>query len=147
MKENIKVRQIVMEDYKHVDSWYEKREELRPISILLPNNGLDGFIVEKNNTPIAVIYLYLTNSKMGYMDFLMSDPDYKEEDRYELIMLLLKYCTQRAIKIGLECVFVTTAIPGLVKKGRELAVNEDLICKEESRVIIYTHESKNKIFI
>ena len=147
MKKNINVRQVVKADYEHIDLWHKKREELRPISTLLPNNGLDGFIVEKNNKPIAVIYLYLTNSKMGYMDFLMSNPDYKEKDRYELIMLLLKYCTQRAIKAGLECVFVTTAIPGLVEKGKELAANEDLICEEESRVIIYTYESKNKIFI
>ena len=147
MKENTNVRQVTLGDYKHIDSWYKKRNELRPISILLPNGGLDGFIVEKNKQPIAVIYLYLTNSKMGYMDFLMSDPDYKEQDRYELIMMLLKYCTHRAIKAGLQCVFVTTKIPALVKKGKELGFREDLICEEESRVIIYTYESKNKIFI
>ena len=60
MKENTNVRQVTLGDYKHIDSWYKKRNELRPISILLPNGGLDGFIVEKNKQPIAVIYLYLS---------------------------------------------------------------------------------------
>ena len=100
MKEKTNVRQVTLGDYKHIDSWYKKRNELRPISILLPNGGLDGFIVEKNKQPI-----------------------------------------------GLQWVIVTTKIPALVKKGKELGFREDLICEEESRVIIYTYESKNKIFI
>ena len=115
--------------------------------ILLPNNGLGGFIVEKDEKPIAVIYLYLTNSRMGYFDFLMSDPDYIEKDRFEIIMALFHYCTERAILAGCKCVFVTTAIPGVISKMKELGLREDLICESEKRVIIYTYESKDKIFI
>ncbi len=147
MEQKYNVRQVVVEDYTYINEWYSQRKELRPKSILLPNGGLDGFIIEKNNKPIAVIYLYLTNSKMGYFDFLMSDPNYKEEDRFEIIMILFQYCTKKAISAGCECVFVTTAIPGVINKMKELGLREDLICEDEKRVIIYTYESKNKIFI
>ena len=147
MQGNIKVRQVTMEDYKQIDSWYEKRGELRPVMMLLPNDGLGGFIVEKNNRPIAVIYLYLTNSKMGYFDFLMSDPDYIEKDRSEIIMSLFQYCTKKAILTGCKCVFVTTAVTGVINKMKELGIREDLICEDEKRIIIYTYESKDKVFI
>ena len=147
MKNSIKVRQVTMEDYKQIDSWYKKRGELRPKMIILPNDGLGGFVVEKDEKPIAVIYLYLTNSKMGYFDFLMSDPDYIKKDRSEIIMSLFHYCTKKAILTGCECVFVTTAVTGVINKMKELGVREDLICEDEKRIIIYTYESKNKVFI
>ena len=147
MDKKYNVRQVMMEDYTYINEWYIQRNELRPKSTLLPNGGLDGFIIEKNEKPIAVIYLYLTNSKMGYFDFLMSDPNYKEADRFEIIMMLFQYCTKKAIDAGCECVFVTTAIPGVINKMKELGLREDLICENEKRVIIYTYESKNKIFI
>ena len=147
MENSIKVRQVNMEDYRKIDLWYEKREELRPKMIILPNNGLGGFVVEKNGDLVAVIYLYLTNSKMGYFDFLMSDPDYVEKDRSEIIMSLFHYCTKKAISTGCQCVFVTTAVPGVINKMKELGIREDLICEDEKRIIIYTYESNNKVFI
>ena len=76
MDKKYNVRQVMMEDYTYINEWYIQRNELRPKSTLLPNGGLDGFIIEKNEKPIAVIYLYLTNSKMGYFDFLMSERIY-----------------------------------------------------------------------
>ena len=147
MKDSIKVRQVNMDDYKQINLWYKKREELRPKMILLPNDGLGGFIVEKNEKPIAVIYLYLTNSKMGYFDFLMSDPDYIEKDRSEVIMSLFHWCTKKAILAGCKCVFVTTAVTGVINKMKELGIREDLICEDEKRIIIYTYESKDEMFI
>ena len=147
MKYNVKVRQVNMNDYEQINLWYKKREELRPKMILLPNNGLGGFIVEKDEKPVAVIYLYLTNSKMGYFDFLMSDPDYIEKDRSEIIMSLFHWCTKKAISAGCKCVFVTTAVTGVINKMKELGIREDLICEDEKRIIIYTYESKDEMFI
>ena len=147
MEKRIKVRQVAMEDYKYIDSWYEKRGHLKPKMIILPNDGMGGFVVEKEGRLIAVIYLYLTNSKMGYFDFLMSDPDYIEKDRSEIIMSLFQYSTKKAILTGCECVFVTTAVTGVIDKMKELGVREGLICEDEKRIIIYTYESNNKVFI
>jgi len=148
MENNIKVRQITMDDYKQIDAWYKKRGELRPKMILLPNDGLGGFIVEKNEKPVAVIYLYLTNSKMGYFDFLMSDPDYKEKDRPNIIMSLFYYCHKKAVSTGCNCIFFTTAITGVIDKFKKLMSNSgDLICEDEKRVFIYTYEKNNKVFI
>ena len=72
MKENYNVRQIVLEDYPTIDKWHEQYGEKKPKSSLLPLGGLGGFIIEKNQVPVAAIYLYVTNSSMGYFDFLIS---------------------------------------------------------------------------
>ena len=111
----------------------------------MPLGGLGGFIIEKNQVPVAAIYLYVTNSSMGYFDFLISDPNYREKDRFEIIMELFQYCTKVAIGAGCECVFVTTAIPGVMEKMKELGVREELEYDDERRVIIYTYEKKNKV--
>ena len=148
MDKSIKVRQVTMDDYKQIDSWYKKRGELRPKTIILPNNGLGGFIVEKNEKPIAVVYLYLTNSKMGYFDFLMSDPDYIEKDRSEIIMSLFYYCHEKAVLTGCNCICFTTAVVGVIEKfKRNFGINEDLICRDERRLFIYAYEKNNKVFI
>ena len=149
MKKNnfAKVRQVTIEDYTVINDWYKQRKEQQPKSSILPNNGLNGFVVEKGGNIVAVIYLYLTNSKMGYFDFLMSDPNYKEKDRYELIMKLFQYCTKMAIASGIECVFVTTAIPGVIDKMKELGARENLICEAQKRISIYTYQEGNQIFL
>ena len=147
MENTCNVRQVTIEDYIVINDWYKKRKEQQPKSSILPNNGLNGFVVEKNGNIVAVIYLYLTNSKMGYFDFLMSDPDYKEKDRFEIIMTLFRYCTKMAIGSGIECVFVTTAIPGVIDKMKELGAREDLICEDQKRIIIYTYQYGNQVFL
>ena len=146
MEKKYNVREITIEDYTTINKWYKQRGELRPKSSILPNGGLGGFVVEKDKKLVAVIYFYITNSKMGYFDFLMSDPNYREKDRSEIIMMLFQYSTKIAIGAGCECVFVTTAVTGVVDKMKELGVREGLICEDKKRVIIYTYEKTNKIF-
>ena len=146
MEKKCNVRQVTVDDYSIIDSWYKQYGESKPKSSILPLNGLGGFVIEKDEKPIAVIYLYITNSSMGYFDFLISDPNYKEKDRFEIIMELFQYCTKVAIGAGCECVFVTTAIPGVMEKMKELGHREDLSYNEEKRVIIYTYQNKDKVF-
>ena len=146
MNKKYSVRQITVEDYTYINKWYKQRKISKPKSSILPNNGLDGFVVQKNGNPVAAIYLYLTNSKMGYFDFLISDPNYKEKDRFEMIMILFQHCAKVAIKVGCECVFVTTANMGVIDKMKELGLREDLLCEHEKRSIIYTYQNTKKVF-
>ena len=54
-----------------------------------PDNGKGGFIVEKNDKPIVAGFLYLTNSKGALLEWIVSDPDYRESDRNNAIELLI----------------------------------------------------------
>ena len=63
------IRNVTDEDYRVINSWY-KGHGIKVIEKrFLPENGLGGLILEKDK-PIAVAYIYTTNSKRGYIDCL-----------------------------------------------------------------------------
>jgi hypothetical protein len=64
------IRNIKEEDYRYINKWWKNSQLPTPKPILLPENGLGGLIIEKEK-PIAVAYIYLTNSTMGYIDYLI----------------------------------------------------------------------------
>ena len=146
MNKKYSIRQITVEDYTYINKWYKQIGIPQPKSSILPNNGLDGFVIEKNKRLLAAVYLYLTNSKMGYFDFLISDPNYKGKDRFEVIIMLFQHCTKIFEDLGLECVFMTTAEEGVIKRMKELGLREDATCEHEKRVIVYAYKNKNKAF-
>ena len=113
------IRDITKEDYKVIDSWYLERNLPQPDSKFLPENGLGGLILEKEK-PIAAAYVYTTNSKLGYIDILISDPNYKEEDRYDIILELFKELTQKAYDLGCEMVWAQSSIEGVTKRCQEI---------------------------
>ena len=113
------IRRVTKEDYNIIDSWYLGYNRAKPLLKNLPNNGLGGLILEKDK-PIAVAYIYTTNSSMGYIDFLMSDPNYKGKDRYDIILELFKACTQEAYDLGCETVWAQSSIKGVTKRAKEI---------------------------
>ena len=113
------IRRVTKEDYKIINSWYLGHNHAKPLLKNLPNNGLGGLILEKDK-PIAVAYIYTTNSSMGYIDFLMSDPNYKGKDRYDIILELFKACTQEAYDLGCETVWAQSSIKGVTKRAKEI---------------------------
>ena len=62
MDTNINIRKIELKDYKYINKWWVEQGFIALDKSILPMNGLGGIIIEKNK-PIAVGYLYLTNSK------------------------------------------------------------------------------------
>ena len=85
MSNELKIRKIEIQDYKYINKWWVD-QGFKPVSLeVLPMKGLGGLIIEKEK-PIAVAYLYLTNSNMGYIDNLISDPSYISKDRFNIIL-------------------------------------------------------------
>ena len=99
MDDNINIRKIELEDYEYINKWWIEQGFDAPHTDILPMDGLGGIIIEKDK-PIAVAYLYLTNSKMGYVDNLIADPNYKSKDRFDIILKLMIACIKMAKKAG-----------------------------------------------
>jgi len=89
---------------------------------------------------IAAAYVYLTNSAMGYIDFLISNPNYKGRDRYEIIAKLIVACTDVAIAEGCKMVWAMTTYDGVIKRCKELG-GEIL---DDKYTVIYTHKVREK---
>jgi len=122
MSNELKIRKIEIEDYKYINKWWVK-QGFKPVSLdVLPMQGLGGLIVEKQK-PIAVAYLYLTNSKMGYIDNLISDPKYISKDRFNIILELIAACKQMAVETGCLDVWAVTNSKGIIKRCKELEYN------------------------
>tara|TARA_R100000315_G_C5224764_1_gene136054 strand:- start:1249 stop:1650 length:402 start_codon:yes stop_codon:yes gene_type:complete len=122
MSNELKIRKIKAEDYKYINKWWVE-QGFKPVSLdVLPMQGLGGLIIEKQK-PIAVAYLYLTNSKMGYIDNLISDPKYISKDRFNIILQLISACKQMAIETGCLDVWAFTNSKGIIKRCKKLEYN------------------------
>jgi len=118
----IKIRKIELKDYECINKWWIEQGFDHLSLDILPMQGLGGLIVEKDK-PIAAAYLYLTNSKMGYIDNLISDPKYISKDRFNIILELIITCKQMAKEVGCLDVWAVTNSNGIIKRCEELKYN------------------------
>ena len=117
---NTTIRTIKEEDYTHINKWWEDHGETPPELSMLPDRGLGGVIIEKNEKPIAVVYLYLTNSAIGYIANAITNPGYKSRDRFDIIARLIDECVRRAAAVGCSMVWATSLSKGIIKRCKEL---------------------------
>ena len=113
---NITVRKITAKDLVQISIWWLQHNEIPPSISQLPNNGLGGYIVEKNNKPIAATFLYLTNSSVAYVANAISNKEYKGKDRFEIIRLLLDSCEKEALEKGCDFMWCTSSSKGVEER-------------------------------
>jgi hypothetical protein len=135
--ENITIRPIEEEDYILIDSWWKMLGKAPPPRKLLPEFGLHGLMACKDNKPIVCLYIYLTNSKFAYSDYMISDMNYKGKDRFNIILELMNQAIGTAYNLGYEDFWFITKNKGMLKRCKALGVkvSEDpyyLICAENS---------------
>ena len=65
------------------------------------------FIIEKNNIPVAATFLILSYDipVLAWTTYLVSNPDYREKDRRNLIQTLIKNVEKEAEKYGVLQLF------------------------------------------
>ena len=83
----LNVRRLRDEDYKTISKWWKKWGW--PV---IPKDNLPptGLIVEKNGTSIVSGYIYITNSTAALLEWIVSNPEYRDKDRKKAIELLIK---------------------------------------------------------
>ena len=119
MSNKLTIRKIKLEDYKFINKWWVE-QGFKPVSLeVLPMKGLGGLIIEKDK-PIAAAYLYLTNSKMGYIDNLISNPKYVSKDRFNIILELMAACKKMAEDVGCLDMWAITNNKGILKRCKKL---------------------------
>ena len=131
--EGITIRPIKEEDYVLINEWWKGIGKSPPRRSLLPENGLHGLMACKDGRPIVCTYLYLTNSKFGYCDYMISDLNYKGRDRFRIVLELMNISIGTAWELGCEDFWFITKNKGMLKRCKSLGVrvSEDpyyLIC-------------------
>ena len=79
-----------------------------------------GFIVEKNNISIVAGFVYMTNSKAALFEWVISNPEYRENDRKDAITLLIQ-AVERVLKDqGIKYVFSIGRTKSLIETHKKL---------------------------
>ena len=122
MDNEINIRKIELKDYEFINKWWTQQGFTALDKDILPMNGLGGIIIEKDK-PIAAAYLYLTNSKVGYIDNLITDPKYISKDRFDIILMLIQACEQMANEVGCLEIWAMTESEGILQRCKALGYN------------------------
>lgn len=109
----LQVRKLIESDWNVITKWYEQYEQPMPNRDFYPENGLGGFMVYKENTLIASMFLYITNSNTAIPAIIISNKKYRDDDRSDALQLLVDFTTDFAKKIGCKYSFAW-AKPGVL---------------------------------
>lgn len=102
-------------DYNTLLGWWESHGWKAPNRDFLPENGKGGLILlTQDNIPVCAGFIYFTNSKVCWLEYLISNPGYREDNRKHLINVLIEGLIDEANKFGFKYVF-TVAKTKLIK--------------------------------
>tara|TARA_R100000049_G_C1915412_1_gene61786 strand:+ start:352 stop:762 length:411 start_codon:yes stop_codon:yes gene_type:complete len=120
MEHELTFRPLKEEDYKIICEWWRWWMGIVVDKDFLPENGVGGYIIEKNKEPIACGFTYETNSKVTWLAWVTSNPGYKQEDRGFIIKSLIENIEKVCKQNGYEYVFTACQNKHLIKMHEEL---------------------------
>jgi len=122
----LNIRMLKDSDWNTLVEWWSAWPEwTAPSKDFLPDNGKGGFIVEKQGEPIVAGFLYITNSKAALLEWIVSNPKYREDDRGAAIELLIKGAESVCKKQGIKYVFSIGRTKQLINTHKKLGYTVD----------------------
>tara|TARA_Y100000401_G_scaffold75372_1_gene61228 strand:+ start:209 stop:616 length:408 start_codon:yes stop_codon:yes gene_type:complete len=120
------VRALTTKDWDTLVEWWDWWPGwTAPPKDFLPNHGTGGFMVEKTNKPIVAGFVYFTNSKIAWVEYIISNPDYKEDDRQDAIKKLLTELEEFITTMGYKYMFSVVQNKHLIEIHKNLDWNID----------------------
>ena len=125
MSNKLQVRNLKKDDYDYIAKWWKWwRWKVIPRE-MLPENGLSGLMVEKDGVRIVSGFIYMTNSTGAMLEFIVSNPDYKEKDRKQAIELLISTAEEFCKGLGCDYMFSIGRNKHLIETHEKLGWNVD----------------------
>ncbi len=122
----LNIRMLKDSDWNTLVKWWDAWPEWQaPAKDFLPNNGKGGFIVEKQNEPIVAGFLYITNSKAALLEWIVSNPEYRQNDRQQAIELLINGAENVCKKQGIKYIFSIGRTKQLINTHKKLGYHID----------------------
>ena len=126
----LQVRKLQESDWSFIPEWWKSNKQDNSIENLrdfLPGSfqignyekkraGLGGFIVCKEDDPIAVVWLIMTNSNRAIATKVISDLSYGDEDKEKALQLLNNFVNNFAKELGYKYITELVENTKLVKK-------------------------------
>lgn len=116
------VRELNETDYDEIlVNWWAQWGWEAPKKDFLPNDGKGGIIVYDGDTPVCAGFMYLTNSKVAWVDWIISNKEYtKKPHRKDAIKLLVSTLTEICKNTGSKFVYALIKHNSLIETYEEL---------------------------
>ena len=113
----MEIRVLHEEDYDEtLIKWWSDNGFPAPAKDSLPDNGKGGFMVYKRDVNICTGFLYQTNSKTAWCEFIVANKEYREKDRGEAIELLIDTISIFAKELGYNAIYTSLTHPVLISR-------------------------------
>ena len=119
------VRALQESDWETLQEWWAKWNWPAITKEMLPLNGCGGLIVCKGNIPVVSGFLYLTNSNVAWMEWIISNQDYREEDRKEALEMLISGLEDIALSVGKTIILSVGRNKNLISTHKKLGYTVD----------------------
>ena len=112
------IRKLNSTDYDSVlVGWWKDWGWEPPAKDFLPDNGEGGLIVLDGDVPVCAGFIYITNSKVAWVNWIISDKSFEnKENRNKAIEVLLKKLVSMAVKNKNSYVFASNNNLSLIQR-------------------------------
>jgi len=130
---NLRYRFLEESDYSMLVEWWKWFRFPVPPQDCLPDNGRSGIMVSIDGIDVCAGFLYATNSKLSWVEFVVSNPQYKNKNRKEAIKQCVYGLTELARNNGFTAVFSSVKNENLINIYEEIgfvkSASSELILK------------------
>ena len=119
------IRKLTESDYETLANWWKAWKWPPVQKDFLPDNGTGGFVIEKEGIMIVAGFVYITNSKAVLLEWIISNPEYREDDRDMAITCLINTIESIIKEWGYKYIFSVGRTKALIDKHKELGYHVD----------------------
>lgn len=115
------IRPLNETDYDTIlKGWWDDWGWEPPQKDFLPDDGKGGIIVGKGDEYICAGFIYTTNSKVAWVDWIVSNKEYRDDDRKEAISFLVSTLTNICKNTGHKYSYALIKHPSLIDTYKDL---------------------------
>ena len=129
----LEIKTLTDSDYENIlCGWWKDWNWEAPPKKFLPDNGKGGLIIYDGDTPVCAGFMYATNSAVAWVDWIISNKNYrKKPNRSEALRLLVESLTSICKSTGHEYVYALIKHSSLLQTYRDVGyVDGDTYNKE-----------------
>lgn len=117
----LKIRVLDEKDYDEtLVKWWSDWGWTAPNKDFLPDDGKGGFIVFDKETPICAGFLYVTNSKVAWVDWIISNKQYTDREKRDVALnLLIETLTNLGKGLGNKYAYALIKHPNLIVRYKQ----------------------------
>jgi hypothetical protein len=114
------IRQLNENDYQDIlVDWWKQWGWTAPEKDFLPDDGMGGYIVYDEEIPICAGFIYVTNSRVAWVDWIISNKEYRGK-RKEAITMLIETLTNLSKMSGSKYAYALIKNDSLIKTYEDL---------------------------